>query len=368
MIRVLFYTTAVEHTTFRKTARMLKKEGAEVKMYGYTRNNFPSPNDGLEVEVIGQVEHGNYLKRIITLFTLLSKLRKEIREYDVVHCFTLDTLIISYFSGLFMKKKLVYQVQDIRSVFFAGGIKEKVLKFLERVMLNKVDLLIVSSKYYYEDYFKPIYNFPENKVIVLENKLERSIENVTKERSRIDNKIVIGYFGVLRCPQSWEVLKKIVSESNNIIIYVRGKVSGIPSFEEDLKKYSNIIYEGVYESPKDLNEIYQKVDIVWAAYPYGNGKKNGNWTMARTIRFYESGAFKKPVIVQEGTADSKIVLKENIGLVIDMSNVEKSSKMIIENLNTKNLNSWGLNVIDCPQDYFIHNDEYKKVISFLKDK
>ncbi len=64
-------------------------------------------------------------------------------------------------------------------------------------------------------------------------------------------------------------------------------------------------YLGPYQAPKDLSFIYSMVDVVWASYPFSDRTTVGNHLYARTNRFYESLYFKKPFIVQKGTADAK---------------------------------------------------------------
>src|SRR5690606_14629760 len=131
---ILFFTTAIEHTTFRKTAKMLHDEGAHVHIIGFTRNNFPENKmDGLTIESLGTLSHGNYFSRMIKLFKFLSLLRKRAHHYDVIYNFTLDTLIISKLALLFKRKKWIYQVQDIRTIYFENSIKSKFTRFLESV-------------------------------------------------------------------------------------------------------------------------------------------------------------------------------------------------------------------------------------------
>lgn len=363
-MNILFYTTAIEHSTFRKVARMLDKEGANVKMIGFTRNNFPASKEEFEIECLGTISHGGYLKRMLTLFKTFVKLREESGKNDVLYCFTLDTLILIQLSNLFRKKKVVYQIQDIRTIFFHKGLKGKVVKFLESIFIKKVDLLVVSSIYFYEYHFKVLYKFPKEKVFVVENKLLKEEHNFFKEERNIFQKIVLGYFGVLRCQRSWDIIKEAATRyEDKICVYMRGKVSGIKNFENDLSALKNVSYEGAYTSPDDLADIYSKVDIVWAAYPFSSNETSGNWTMARTIRYYESGAFHKPMIVQKGTIDSLEVSKYNIGAIIDMSNIDDTIVYLGNILNEEQIDIWSNNLKLCDESLFYHKNEYRLLLN-----
>src|SRR5699024_2999092 len=105
---------------------------------------------------------------------------------------------------LFKKKVWVYQIQDIRPIYFGDSWKNKWMRKLEKRFIDKASFLVVSSKNYFTDYFKPLYGIDEAKVQVIENKLVRGSIVSTKEAApQKKDKIILGYFGVLRCKRSW---------------------------------------------------------------------------------------------------------------------------------------------------------------------
>jgi|SRR5690554_4238363 len=367
MRNILVFTTAIEHTTHRKAAILLANEGANVSLAGFTRNNFPASKiENIAVYQLGTISHGSYLTRIMKAFKSLHKIRDLAKEQEVIYCFTLDGLIISSLALFFIKKKWVYQVQDIRPIYFGNGLKNKLARFLEKWMLKKVDLLVVSSKEYYTGHFKPLYNFDDEKVRVIENKLPRDFvvkSEQTKEKRKV---LVIGYFGVLRCLRSWEILYQLARNApNDINLLLRGKPDAMPNLDEQIIGDKNITYGGLYKSPDDLHSLYSAVDIVWACYPYSE-ERYGNWKLARTIRFYEALAYAKPVIVQKGTAQEKDVLKYNIGLVIDMS----APDTVLESLQaitSDMLDDWKRNIAELPRNYLFHNDEHQKLLKAINE-
>lgn len=367
MEKILFFTTAIEHTTFRRTAKMLQEEGADVHIIGFTRNNFPKGTDDLSVESLGVLSHGNYISRIFRLFKFLFVLRKRARDYDVIYNFTLDTLIISRIALLFSKKKWIYQIQDIRTIYFGHSIKSKIARLLENFFIKKIDLLVVSSYDYYTNYYKQKYGISPDKVVVIENKLVKGSISLDSIDNKSNNDIIsIGYFGVMRCKRSWEILKKSASNIKSIKLYLRGKPVAMPFIEEEIISIPKINYEGVYKSPDDLNELYNKVDIVWACYPYSENRKEGNWKLARTIRFYEALAFGKPVIVQRGTPQEEDVIKYNIGLVVDMENISETMEQL-EAIKEDNLKIWRENIVKLPPSLYYYTDEYKKLLKKIKE-
>lgn len=366
-MKILFFTTSLEHTTFRKTALMLQREGAIVHMLGFTRSNFPSGNSNeLSIESLGKLSHGNYLTRVFKLLKFLSILRQQAQDYDVIYNFTLDTLLISKFALLFKRKKWVYQIQDIRAIYFGNSWKNKVARFLEKTLLKRVDLLVVSSLDFYIGHFKKNYNFDEKRVHVVENKLIKGSVNPETELETSSNKISIGYFGVMRCIRSWEILREFAKlHPEKVEVYLRGKPLAVPTLPEQAKGLTNVEYGGFYKSPEDLNELYNRVDIVWACYPYSY-QSSGNWQMARTIRFYEACAFGKPVIVQKGTPQAKDVLLHNLGLVIDMANPTECIVQL-ESIDSDKLAFWKENIQKLDDSFFYHNQEYRQLLEQLKN-
>src|SRR5690606_6222410 len=271
--RILFFTTAIEHSTFRKTAERLYNEGADVQIIGFTRDNYPASAISVPTESLGKIGHGNYIKRILLLIRFLRHFRKRGSEFDVIYTFTLDTLLISKISLCFKKKAYVYHIQDIRSVFFGAGIKSKLARFLEKSLIRYIDLLVVSSKDYYTEYFGKKYGFPVEKTIVIENKLIRPYRKSSLNKPKESNKITIGYFGVMRCERSWSILKELAKNSpESFNVYLRGKPMAIPDIVDQISDLDNIDYGGMYKSPDDLSKLYERVDIVWAAYPFSNAK------------------------------------------------------------------------------------------------
>src|SRR5690606_38682052 len=366
MLKILFFTTALEHTTFRKTAQMLKRTGAYVQVVGFTRNNFPEGDSDLNVESLGNITHGSYFKRIMKLIRLLPFIREKAKDFDVIYTFTLDTLIICKLALLFKKKTWVYQIQDIRPIYFGDSIKNKLARYIEAKFVRKIDLLVVSSENYYTGYYKPFYKVDEQKVVVIENKIIKDTINPLPDSLTDDSKLTIGYFGVMRCVRSWEILKSFVSVNpERFELYLRGKPAAIDGIENQISSFDNIRYGGVYKSPDQLNDLYNRVDIVWAAYPFSE-LKEGNWKYARTIRFYEACAFGKPVIVQKGTPQATDVERYDLGLVVDMGDVQ-GTKDVLSSLNRNQLANWKRNIEKLDSSFYTHADEYSHLLTKIRN-
>jgi len=150
-----------------------------------------------------------------------------------------------------------------------------------------------------------------------------------------------------------------------IKIYLRG-LPGIKTQKEydQLVNTEGVVNEGPYVVPDDLSAMYNSVDMVWACFPY-QGKEVGNWCWAKTIRFYESCYFKKPVFVQTGTEDCKTVEKYGIGICLDLEKIEKTVDYILS-LSDAEISEWKKNINELPEHVFMYSDEHEKLITLLK--
>src|SRR5690606_15632548 len=114
-------------------------------------------------------------------------------------------------------------VQDIRQIYFGNSLKSKLARFLEKKFLKRIDLLVVSSLDFYLGHFKKNYDFDKKKVHVVENKLIKGSIHPKPSAGTCSNKISIGYFGVMRCTRSWEILREFAKlHPDKFDIYLRG--------------------------------------------------------------------------------------------------------------------------------------------------
>ena len=88
---------------------------------------------------------------------------------------------------------------------------------------------------------------------------------------------------------------------------------------------------GAYDGIKEINEIYNKTDILYCAYD----PQNANWKMSYPVKFYESILSLTPIIVSENTTVSDYVKKNNIGYIIDIYDEKNIINLFEEELRDK---------------------------------
>ncbi len=363
----LFLFQTAEHVRFRKRVMFLMAGGAETEVLAFERKSYPGRIPQCPYGSLGSLEHQGYLKRLGPFIRAIRVIRARAKDNRVIYAFGLDMLLLGWLASIGLRKKLVYEVGDIREVLIGSGIKNRLFRFLERFLTKRTYLLVVTSEAYLEEYFYQVQGLNGINSFVLENKLDRQWFPACPGEDVWQNAgdyLTIGYFGVLRCKCSWEILKILAEKSRGAYrVYLRGI-----SRDFNLKKecgFAYVEYGGPYLVPDDLPEIYGRADLVWACYPY-QGKKSGNWQWAKTVRFYEACYFKKPLIVQAGTEDSRVVEKYNIGLVIDMNAGVEEVVKELQAVTRVDLARWTSNLGQLPEDIYLHNGEHQQLIELLK--
>lgn len=366
-MRILFLFQTAEHVRFRKRAELLIDEGLAAMIMAFERNSYPMPALPCPYRSLGSLSHRNYLKRVFPFLQAIGRIRAASMDSGVIYCFGLDMLLLGWLAATGLKKALVYEVGDIREVLTGKGLKSSLFRWLERFLLGRTGLLVVTSEPFVTGYFNKIQGLDQLDYQVVENKLDRKwLSNLqsVKLKDLNEGQLWIGYFGVLRCRRSWELLQSAAAGSAcRIRVYIRGI-----SREIDLKQADNLqnmVYDGTYVSPDQLPEIYSRVDMVWACYPYRESE-TGNWQWAKTVRFYEACYFQKPLIVQAGTEDSRLVEKYDLGLTVDMGEAPGRVKELLEGIKVEDLERWKANLSKLPQEVYLHTDEHAALAMKLK--
>lgn len=222
-----------------------------------------------------------------------------------------NVIIASHWDMLFltslMKEKgqiLIYENLDIPTA--KNSLLLKLLQRIEARALNKTDAIIFASRF-----FKPLYDsiFVGDKFI-LENKPMQISQCATV--SRHDNKFYIAYIGLVRYADILENLIDAVRNNNSVTLFFHGEGQDLERLKKYADKSSNIYFTGRYEA-EQLPQLYANADVVWAAYP----NKDYNVKFAISNKFHESIAYHIPCIYADNTLLGNLVVKKNLGYVVN---------------------------------------------------
>ena len=372
-IRILTVLPVLGQPRDSKRIDMLVSLGFDVSVAAFNRAYHSGRVPSRPTQIIGTISHGKYLQRIGRLITALPKLRRAMRDRDIVYASSPDMALLAMIAGVFMGKKFILEVGDVREIQTAEGLKGRLVRIVDRVLTNRCSLLVVTAVGFLDNYYR---NWLRSDVpaIVVENKIEASLTSARPEAVRgslpqgrpfIDRPLRIGYFGLLRCQWTWDVLKAFaLKHPKDVEIVMAGYPMEPADIAEQAKSIPNVIYSGEYKSPNDLPRLYGAVDLVWACYKF-IGPRDWNLKWARPNRFYESCYFGRPLISRLGSSDSKEVDRLKIGFNIRTHEI---SEVVAEldSITAEMVEQWRSNSISLPNSLFMYTDEAEKLKSHIE--
>lgn len=372
-LRILTVLPVLGQPRDSKRIDMLVSLGFDVSVAAFNRAYHSGRVPSRPTQIIGTISHGKYLQRIGRLITALPKLRRAMRGRDIVYASSPDMALLAMIAGVFMGKKFILEVGDVREIQTAEGLKGRLVRIVDRVLTNRCSLLVVTAVGFLDNYYR---NWLRSDVpaIVVENKIEASLTSARPEAVRgnlpqgrpfIDRPLRIGYFGLLRCQWTWDVLKAFaLKHPKDVEIVMAGYPMEPADIAEQAKSIPNVIYSGEYKSPNDLPRLYGAVDLVWACYKF-IGPRDWNLKWARPNRFYESCYFGRPLISRLGSSDSKEVDRLKIGFNIRTHEI---SEVVAEldSITAEMVEQWRSNSISLPNSLFMYTDEAEKLKSHIE--
>lgn len=367
-MKVLLLVPALSSVDGQNRLEELEKLGVECKVAGFQRRYYPGKEWGKEVISLGYVEHVNYIKRLTTLLKAVPEIRRQSNEVSYLLTLSFDLLLISWISLIGKSKKpgIIHDVSDIRSAFIGSHLAAKLLRCVERFLLRRVRVVIVTSWAYVTEYFQKIQKLHDVPFHLIENKLNPgSAPKPSQKAQRLSKPketFTIGYFGLIRCERSLQVLMEAASRLNGRIqVIIRGVFLGTESYQEKIENHPYITYEGSYVAPDDLRSIHDEVDFSWLVHAHSN--ENTKWS--RIFRFYHAAHYKCPMIAQEGSQDGIVVDQLGIGFNVDIFNFENVEEAL-KKISYRDLMKWQNSLDSLPPEISLISDEYKKLIELIK--
>lgn len=298
---------------------MLTSGGADVDVAGFHRRPWP-PTPG--VTPLGQTRDADLGQRMRAVAGRLLRphtLARLLKGRDLILARNLEMLVLARFGRLFAgtRTPIVYECLDIHASLLGAGLRSRLLRRVEGVLLTGCDRLIVSSPAFTAEYFHRVHpGHPpaillENRVLALDRPASRS------RPQRPDGPPWrIGWFGMIRCKKSLTLLANLARAlPGQIEVVIRGRPTAavFDDFEEIVSALPGVRFEGPY-SPADLPDHYAAVDFVWGMDFYEAGL-NSSWLLPN--RLYEGGAADLPILAQAGVETGRWLQAHGTGVVFD---------------------------------------------------
>jgi succinoglycan biosynthesis protein ExoL len=319
---ILYFAHDLADAAVHRRVRMLLAAGANVTPIGFRRG--PSAIKVVEdVQAIdlGETRDGMLARRALSVVAALAKLdivADYVRQADVLLARNLEMLVLAWRARRRYAPfaTLAYECLDIHRKLLSKNWDGALLRSLESRLWRDVDLLLTSSPAFVRNYFAPRgfaapVKLVENKFLMLE-------DNYTKSPKRLPGPPWrIGWFGVIRCRQSLDILSSLAEAMEGAVeIVIRGRPSSVifADFDKTIAGRPHVRYAGSYRNPLDLASIYGDVHFVWTIDYYESGQ-NSAWLLPN--RLYE-GTFHGAVPIGLTNVETAAWLAQRgLGVVLD---------------------------------------------------
>jgi succinoglycan biosynthesis protein ExoL len=321
--KICYFAHDLADPAVHRRVRMLVQGGAVVTTMGFRRSAAPVATvQGTEAIDLGRTVDGMLAKRAFTvaqIFGNLGILAEHLSGADVVLSRNLEMLVLASRA----RKRyapcaaLVYECLDIHRMLLSDGAIGSALRLVESRLWQNVDLLLTSSPAFIEHYFKqrgfaaPI-RLVENKVLRFDDEAPISLRS-----HRPGPPWRVGWFGVIRCRRSLEILSSVARAAEGALeVVIRGQPSRavFVDFEADVANRPHVQYAGPYRNPDELSAIYGEVHFSWAIDYYERGK-NSAWLLPN--RIYEGCCYGAVPLAVDGVETSRWLTDRGVGVVCD---------------------------------------------------
>jgi succinoglycan biosynthesis protein ExoL len=327
-MRVTYFAAALSDPATVRRVRILRRGGLDLKLVGFRRSASPVTDvEGVATVDLGQTFSGRLGHR----FAQVLQQSREARNWKhLVHGseallarnLEMATIAIAARRWAQTSVPLVYECLDIHAAQLAHGPSSKLLRGWERHILRNSAALVVSSEAFVTNYFGRLgTTLPP--LILAENKrvfADIAIERPPCPRDDRQPSWRIGWFGLLRCNESFNILLGLARRRPDVDITLRGRP--VPEFQSLIDRYlplPNMRFCGAY-TEADLATIYGSCDFTWAVEYAGQNAKNAMWAMGN--RIYEGGYYNSPVMALANTAMGTWLQRHKTGVVFNDPHVE----------------------------------------------
>lgn len=216
---------------------------------------------------------------------------------------------------------LTYECLDIHRLMLGQGAKSRGMRAVERALMQRADLLIVSSPAFLDAYFKPQQGVGHNMLIetlLVENKvLELGGDRTVKPPPRAPGPPWrIGWMGAIRCRKSLDILTALAAKRPDLVevaIHGRPAYTEFDDFDGQVAATPNVSFGGAYTAA-DLGRLYGDVHFSWAI-DYMEEGQNSSWLLPN--RVYESSRFGATPIALRGVQTGKYLGEQDFGVRLD---------------------------------------------------
>ncbi|MBV8975748.1 MAG: glycosyl transferase family 1 [Alphaproteobacteria bacterium] len=322
-MRLAYLVHDLNDPAVRRRVEMLQIAGLETSVAGFWRGSEPpSEVAGVRALALSRTYEGRFVQRAAAALRQASaagKLADAIGRPDLLVARNLEMLAVAHAvrraSGVAVP--IVYEVLDIHRLLLRKDAIGKTFRAFERFLLRTTDLLIVSSPAFLREYFARQLGEYGPPSLVVENKLLCLDQTVVPfPRVAAGPPWRIGWYGVIRCRRSMDVLRSLAERRPDLVqIEVRGRPArGVfRDIGSTIGSLAAMRYGGAYDVG-DLEGLYRGVHFNWAI-DYYEENANSEWLLPN--RIYEGGSYDTVPLALKRTETGRWLDRLGIGVLMD---------------------------------------------------
>ena len=151
---VLFLLPVLGQPRDAKRIAMLQAAGFVVEGAAFDRQYHVGRIPDCEVEILATIQHGKYLKRLITFASVVPTLRRAIRRADIVYASGPDMALMATVAGLGTGTPVILEVGDVQRAQVSGGFVGKAVRLLDRFGANSAKLITTTAPDFVDEYYR----------------------------------------------------------------------------------------------------------------------------------------------------------------------------------------------------------------------
>jgi succinoglycan biosynthesis protein ExoL len=326
MLRVLYFVHDLADPAVRRRVMMLEAGGAAVMLAGFRRMAaIPTELQRLKPIDLGRTADGKFaqrLKAVAVAAMALGRKLKGVERPDIIIGRNLEMLALAVRArSLFAADiPIVYECLDVHRLLLGENSMSRAMRGAERALGRKASLLMTSSPAFVRDYFRR-FDQIDAPVALLENKVLELVEqpssfDVHPALPNEGDPWVIGWFGVLRCRKSLELLSEFTRKMEGrfeLVLRGRPAYSQFADFDGFVAAEPFMRFEGAYRNPEDLQDIYGAVHFAWAIDFFEEGL-NSDWLLPN--RLFEGCRYGVVPVAMRQTETGRFLSERHIGLLL----------------------------------------------------
>lgn len=286
-MKIAYFVHDLNDAAVARRVAMMQAGGLTPVILGFRRSPV-APRDihGFPVVDLGRTADARLLQRAGAVLRNMfdgRKIRQAVADCDIFMGRNLESLVLA--SRASKGRRLIYECLDIHRTLLGARRLDRAVQWVEAQLLRRVELLLVSSPAFLSEHFAKRRSLTAPSMLV-ENKVFGN-DNAPIFRRNEAPPWRIGWFGMLRCRRSLDMLTEIARRSEGRIeILIAGKVAEteFDDFHGQVARTPGLEYAGPY-TPAELPQLYGRTHFAWAI-DYFEAGLNSSWLLPN--RLYEA--------------------------------------------------------------------------------